>query len=869
MKSVTLLFKSILPLLVVMVTSGVALAQFPNPVCSGNGAGKVYYADAATGQIFIMDPMKVFSAGPPGPPMNPVGTPIFLPPGSTALAVGQNYGTGPNPTYYTTGVIGALKYLQYWNGTTWVTTGTVMNLDDIAGSCGQIFGLQSTGFVYRWAGGTSTTAPSVADMNTNVGTTDIAGDCTGGFWIINQSGTPPTLRKYDAAGALQQTYTLAGTYASGGNGLAINGNTVYYDGTDGELYIGTINTTTNVVTFSRATTTAPFLALPASDFASCGYAGLCLGKGALDSMVACADTANVTLTATGPGPYNFTVRSGPAYILSTSGNQATIRAGGPTVVTYMDADCAGVNNLQDTTVIFVTSAKIDAGLDRTIIGCRGFFPDTLRGTISDTTTGVVYNYDWTPLDGQIQSGNTTLDEAIIHAKDSTTFYLTVFTLNGCSWVDSVRISVADSTPKPNFSTIIGNGCEEDTVRFINTTPTNVYVARWEWNFGDTLGNNGVPFTSEAVSPTHIYKDQGIYSVLLTATNKHCMDTFRQYVNVLHPLVADFEPDDDSVCAHQLIRFQDKSTTTTFNGVGPTYLYTFGDGDSSQLSFPTHTYLQSGRYPVTLWLEDGLGCRDSITKYIVVDTIPFVGFRSPDSVICEGEAVNLIADYLSIGNTGLTIDMGDGTIFEDLDTTIYSFAKAGAYEVALTAHYRICPDTTYKLPIIVHPFPGANVGEDTVLCPNGSAIVLTERMNIGNAAAKFLWSTGDTTASILAKDIGNYWARVTIGGCSGTDSIMVNKDCYIDIPNSFTPNGDGVNDFFLPRQFLSRSLNSFKMSIYNRWGQVIYESSSLNGRGWDGKFNDKDQPQGVFVYVIDVSFDNGVKEHYTGNVTLLR
>jgi len=115
----------------------------------------------------------------------------------------------------------------------------------------------------------------------------------------------------------------------------------------------------------------------------------------------------------------------------------------------------------------------------------------------------------------------------------------------------------------------------------------------------------------------------------------------------------------------------------------------------------------------------------------------------------------------------------------------------------------------------------------------------------------------------------YWSRVTIGGCSGTDSVLVDKDCYVNIPNSFTPDGDGTNDYFLPRQFLSRSINAFKMSIFNRWGQVIYESSTLGGRGWDGKFNSKDQPQGVYVYIIDVTFDNGVKEHYTGNVTLLR
>jgi len=292
-----------------------------------------------------------------------------------------------------------------------------------------------------------------------------------------------------------------------------------------------------------------------------------------------------------------------------------------------------------------------------------------------------------------------------------------------------------------------------------------------------------------------------------------MDTFRQYVNILHPLVADFDVK-DSACTHEILAFTDKSTTTGT----PSFLYTFGDGDTSILSKPTHSYNAAGTYIVRLTLKDPLGCTDTAYKTIFIDTIPFVGFFAPDSVICEGEAVRLYANYLGIGSTGTTIDMGDGTVFQNSDTTIYAYSQANPnpYIVKLTAHYRACKDTTYNLPVQVNPFPGAFAGPDTVFCPNGQPLVLVERRNVNNPDAKFLWSTGDTTASIQAKDIGNYWVRVTLGGCTGTDSVLINKDCYIDIPNAFTPDGDGQNDYFLPRQYLSRSANAFKMSIFNRW-----------------------------------------------------
>ena len=869
MKSVTLLFKSILPLLLVLITSNASWAQFPNPVCSGNGAGKVYLTDAA-GVIWILK--TGIPINPPVGGPNPIQTTISLPPGNTgALAVGTNPGVGPNPTYFTTGVLPptGLTYLQYWNGVNWISTGAVMNVPQIAGSCGAIYGLDTaSGGVRRWPG-TGTAAPFIGGFLGNlagVASSDIAGDCNGNFWILSQSGSAPGLRKYNSAGVLQQTFALTGTFVAGGAGLAINGNTIFYDGTDGNFYSGIINTATSTVNFTQATSNTPFIPFPISDFASCGYDGACLGKGAVDSVGACADTARIFLTATGPGPYNWTVLSGgPAFVSGSATTQTVqVTAWGPALIAYKDADCAGVNTIADTTVVFVTKATIAGPADDTIIGCRAFFLDTLHAALIDSTDGVIYAPSWTPLGGEIQSGDQTYDP-IITPTYSHYYYLDVQTLNGCKFRDSVYITVADSTPKADFTYIANLGCDEDTVRFINKSPTNPSITTILWYFNDTVNNNGNQITSNAVSPTHIYKDQAIYSVLLTVSNQYCLDTMRQFIDLLHPIIAKFTVD-DSACSHELLTFTDGST-----GNGLSFDYTFGDGDTSILASPTHTYDYAGTYTAMLAVKDGVGCVDTTYRTIFIDTIPYVRFVAPDSVICEGQALHLIADYLRIGNTGITVDLGDGTVFQNSDTTIYSYAVANStpYTVTLTAHYRTCRDTVVKLDVLVNPFPGVNIGPDTVLCPNGSAIVLSDRVNIGNPMAKYLWNTGDTTASILAKDIGTYWSRVTIGGCSGTDSILVDKDCYVNIPNSFTPDGDGVNDYFLPRQFLSRSLTAFKMSIFNRWGQIVYESSTLNGSGWDGKFNGKEQPQGVFVYIIDVSFDNGVKEHYTGNVTLLR
>ena len=60
-----------------------------------------------------------------------------------------------------------------------------------------------------------------------------------------------------------------------------------------------------------------------------------------------------------------------------------------------------------------------------------------------------------------------------------------------------------------------------------------------------------------------------------------------------------------------------------------------------------------------------------------------------------------------------------------------------------------------------------------------------------------------------------------------------------------------------------------MNIYNRWGQLIYEAKGIEGQGWDGNFNNTPQPNGVYIYKIDVKFKDGQIEQYQGNITLLR
>jgi gliding motility-associated-like protein len=102
--------------------------------------------------------------------------------------------------------------------------------------------------------------------------------------------------------------------------------------------------------------------------------------------------------------------------------------------------------------------------------------------------------------------------------------------------------------------------------------------------------------------------------------------------------------------------------------------------------------------------------------------------------------------------------------------------------------------------------------------------------------------------------------------SQTDSRTEKSDeCVFEMEDGFTPNGDNANDCLQP--VYNCKYDSFKIKIYNRWGEVLYESDNMDDC-WDGKFKDVAQPTGVFVWVADITLGEE-SITYTGNVTLIR
>lgn len=415
----------------------------------------------------------------------------------------------------------------------------------------------------------------------------------------------------------------------------------------------------------------------------------------------------------------------------------------------------------------------------------------------------------------------------------------------------------------SFDTDIFLGCDEDTVVFTNTSVSGAGgIPTYEWSFGDGQ-------TSILPSPTHIYQNQGVYVVTLIATDNGCKDTVQQIVNLVHPVNALINVNKDSTCLGDPAPFVLTAIPTPAPPAS-TLTLNWGDGTivNNATTTESHIYTQAGSYTISFIVTDTLGCTDTAYWNVFVGNPAFVDFSMSEDNICVGDPV-FFKDTFSSNVKGWIWNFGE-KILADVHNPVFTWSSpANSQVVSLTGIFPACPDLTVTKNITINAYPVVNLGPDTAYCPGlTNSILLVNQANT-SANAGYTWSTGSQASAIAVTEAGRYWLRVNEGQCATTDSIQIFRDCYLNIPNSFSPDGDGLNDFFLPREILSSGLKTFTMDIFNRWGEKVFTTNSINGRGWDGKYNGVPQPLGVYVYVINVEFSNNIRKNYQGNITLIR
>lgn len=134
---------------------------------------------------------------------------------------------------------------------------------------------------------------------------------------------------------------------------------------------------------------------------------------------------------------------------------------------------------------------------------------------------------------------------------------------------------------------------------------------------------------------------------------------------------------------------------------------------------------------------------------------------------------------------------------------------------------------------------------------------------------YVWSTGETTPVITVDLPGYYYVTASEDGCSNTSQYFLDECLYeLYLPNAITPSrSDGLNDYFCIPELNQRFMTAFEISIYNRWGEMVYYSTDKSFK-WDGEYHGKIQAQTVYNYVIKYTDKTGRPVIVTGSVTVL-
>ena len=243
-----------------------------------------------------------------------------------------------------------------------------------------------------------------------------------------------------------------------------------------------------------------------------------------------------------------------------------------------------------------------------------------------------------------------------------------------------------------------------------------------------------------------------------------------------------------------------------------------------------------------------------TTYVKAVEKPFIRIR--DTTFCSGQQLVLNTPknklYSYLWSNG---DKSPTTKIE----------KPGKYW--LKVNYKGCQFTdTFKVNNAAGVIP--NFGKEYLICESDQNKVLSVKAPNG---VKLFWNTGANSNNISPTKEGVYWLKSISKTCgTKTDSVIVkfkNCDCDIFVPNSFTPNEDDRNDYFIPQFQCEYSF--YILTILDRWGNTVYTSSNVNLK-WDGRFKGNPCPDDVYVYHIEaIEKKTDKKISRNGHISLFR
>lgn len=451
---------------------------------------------------------------------------------------------------------------------------------------------------------------------------------------------------------------------------------------------------------------------------------------------------------------------------------------------------------------------------------------------------------------------------------------------GCS--DTLEQTI-EVYPVPVAAFAFDSVCFPLEVQFTDLSdPNGSYnVTNWQWTFSDGQ-------TSTQQSPSMDFGMPGTFAAdLLISNAPGCKSSVSGGDAVVHPLPQAVFPEGLATCLEDTIFFTEESTIIPVtNDTIMHWDWNFADGYTSTDIEPFHIYASPDLYNVVLTVTTNHGCQNDQTNVVEIYPLPDVNFIADPPQGCAPLHVQFIdqstipSPYMlstwkwTLGADSLTANVPSPSIIYNPELDPMDVAQYGI-DLIVTSTNGCVSDLTKPDYVTVYPKPVAKFAVNpevrNIVNPKFEMTDLSTE-NVTN----WDWSFGDGTYSSEQNPTHHYQAIGTYGiglivetqfGCQDTMGLEVKVEPIYTfyIPNSFTPDADGINDDFFGT---GEGFDSYSMYIYDRWGELIFESNDPEYH-WDGTYKGKQVQQGTYPYRFYLIDWQGDDHEYIGAVTLHR
>jgi gliding motility-associated-like protein len=553
-------------------------------------------------------------------------------------------------------------------------------------------------------------------------------------------------------------------------------------------------------------------------------------------------TGSINLTpAGGTTPYSY-AWSGPNGYTATTEDLNNLPIGTYAVLVTDTNGCTASTQ----TTLSQPLAALSLSEVHTNVSCFG----GVNGSISISTAGgtAPYAYLW----------NNTQTTATVSGLPIGTYTVLVTDSLGCTATLSVTLTQPQA-PLSVTSVVTDLICLNDPTGAIDVTVqggTQGYTYSW---------SNG-PTTEDIDS-----LESGPYTLTVTDMLGCVLTTTIEVNNPLNPMVV--TPTQNNVSCHS---YDDATLLLTITGGQPVYDILWSTGD-------TVNYLDSltpGTYSVLV--TDAQGCEEPLS-FTVTEPAPIVANFVPSTTF---GCIPLDVTFTNVSTgpyTNSTWDFGN-TITQSTQNANTTLTIPGCYSITLTVYNAIgCADTiTMDSLVCVVPGPQASFSASSGVIDYFTGLLELTNTSLGSVISTF-WTFGDGSPNSTVENPVHYYPDqqpadydVTLvvtdtNGCTDTASAVFTliELLNVYIPNTITIDGDGVNDVFLPVFSNPDIIESYQIQIYNRWGNLVFETDNA-AEGWDGRYKGKRDVQlGLYNWKIIYTDNKMVTRSLVGHVNVLR